>query len=160
MSVHGVGSIEICHNGLGLECDTVSPMPRRIPWFRNFICVRQPADKDCVISIEYNSELLNHMSKNWEVVARRKYIEMTCNRSNSALPRLKVNPIFWHEIEQPWIILYPIEPIDITKSTGCRTHTKCRKCNRPTWNPSYLYPKNAITSPLEVVTKIWVERTL
>ena len=35
-----------------------------IPRFRLLVYVRQSADADCVISIEYNSELLNHMSKN------------------------------------------------------------------------------------------------
>ena len=37
------------------------------------MCVRERAD--CVISIEYNSELLNHVSKSWEVPARRKYTD-------------------------------------------------------------------------------------
>ena len=35
---------------------------------------RKPAeasDTDCVISIEYNSELLNHVSEDWEVMAGR-----------------------------------------------------------------------------------------
>ena len=32
------------------------------------------------ISIEYYSELLNHMSENWEVVARRKYTDYNENR--------------------------------------------------------------------------------
>ena len=34
-----------------------------IPGFRHFVCVRQQVDADCVISIEYNSELPNHVSK-------------------------------------------------------------------------------------------------
>ena len=33
----------------------------------------QPAEGDCVISVEYNSELLNHGSQNWEVLTGRKY---------------------------------------------------------------------------------------
>jgi len=33
------------------------------------------ADADYMISIEYNSELLNHVWKKREVLARRKYIE-------------------------------------------------------------------------------------
>ena len=41
--------------------------------FRHFAWVRQPADTDCVISAEYYSELLNHVSKNCEVLARRKF---------------------------------------------------------------------------------------
>ena len=36
----------------------------QIPCFRHFVWVRQPKDADCVISIEYYSDLLNHASKN------------------------------------------------------------------------------------------------
>ena len=43
--------------------------------FRHFAWVGQPADADCVISVEYYSELLNHVSKNWEVLARRIYTD-------------------------------------------------------------------------------------
>ena len=46
-----------------------------ILWFCHFVWVRQLADADCVISIEYYSELLNHVSKNWEVLAQRKYTD-------------------------------------------------------------------------------------
>ena len=35
------------------------------------------ADADCLISREYYSELLNHMSKNWEALAGRNYTD--CN---------------------------------------------------------------------------------
>ena len=35
---------------------------RRDSMFRHFVWVRQPADADYVISIEYYSELLNHVS--------------------------------------------------------------------------------------------------
>jgi len=40
--------------------------------FMYFVWVRQPEDVDYVISIEYYSELLNHVSKNWEVLVRKK----------------------------------------------------------------------------------------
>ena len=43
--------------------------------FWNFVWIWQLADADCVISIEYYSELLNHVPKNWEVLARPKYID-------------------------------------------------------------------------------------
>ena len=33
------------------------------------VWVRQSANGDCVISIEYYLELLNHVSENWEVLA-------------------------------------------------------------------------------------------
>ena len=35
----------------------------RIPYLRHFVWVRQPMDADCVISIEYYSKLLNHVSE-------------------------------------------------------------------------------------------------
>ena len=34
-----------------------------IPWLWHFMCAWKSADADCVISIEYNSELGNHVSK-------------------------------------------------------------------------------------------------
>ena len=43
--------------------------------FRHFAWVRQPADTDCVISVEYYSELLNHVSKKWGVLAWQKYTD-------------------------------------------------------------------------------------
>ena len=51
-----------------------------MPCFRHFVWVRQPADADYVISIEYYSELLNNVSENWEVLARRKYTDYNSNR--------------------------------------------------------------------------------
>ena len=36
-------------------------------FFRLFVLVRQLADAECMILIEYYSELLSHVSKNWEV---------------------------------------------------------------------------------------------
>ena len=55
----------------------------RIPCFRHFVWIRQPADGDSVISIEYYSELLNHFSENWEVLALRKYTDYSSNRKKS-----------------------------------------------------------------------------
>ena len=43
--------------------------------FSAFLWVRQPAVAECLISIEYYSELLNPASKNWEVPARGKYTD-------------------------------------------------------------------------------------
>ena len=34
-----------------------------------------PADTECMILIVYHSKLLNHVSKNWEVLTRRKYTD-------------------------------------------------------------------------------------
>ena len=36
----------------------------------------QPADRDYVISIEYNSELLNRMSKNWRIMAWQNQMKL------------------------------------------------------------------------------------
>ena len=47
-------------------------MPRRDSMFRHFVWVRQSADADCVISIKYYSELLNHVIENWEIHAGQK----------------------------------------------------------------------------------------
>jgi len=80
-----------------------------IPCFRHFVWVRQLADTDCVISIQYDTlqfiSYFNHMSENWEVLARRKY---TDNLAYS----------FWIKIGLPIF--------DTSASAGCRTHTKCR----------------------------------
>ena len=46
-------------------------MTSEIPYFQHFVLVRQLDDADCVISIEYYSELLNHVRKNREVLAQR-----------------------------------------------------------------------------------------
>ena len=43
-----------------------------IPFFWNFVWA---ADEDYTISIKYYSELVNHVSGNWEVLARRKYTD-------------------------------------------------------------------------------------
>ena len=53
-----------------------------LPWFRYFLWVRQPADANCVISVEYYSELLNHASEISEVLARRKLTDYNENRKN------------------------------------------------------------------------------
>ena len=58
---------------------------------RTAVCVRQPANAGCVVSIEYYSELLNHVSENWEVLARQKYtdiLDFNYNRYIFAVPGL------------------------------------------------------------------------
>ena len=49
------------------------------------VWVRQSANGDCVISIEYYLELLNHVSKNWEVLTRRKYTDYNSNRKSKVI---------------------------------------------------------------------------
>ena len=46
-----------------------------IPCLRHFVWVPQPADTDCMISIEFYLELLNHVSEIWEVLSRGKYTD-------------------------------------------------------------------------------------
>ena len=48
-------------------------IPRRISIILAFRMSRQPADADSVISIEYFSELLNDVSKNWELLALENF---------------------------------------------------------------------------------------
>ena len=43
---------------------TPSPLLGNIPCVRPFVWVRQPSGTDCAISIEYDSELVNQVSKN------------------------------------------------------------------------------------------------
>ena len=50
-------------------------------------------DADCVVSIEYYSELLNHVTENWEIHARQKYTDnlafcVNYNRYIFAVPGL------------------------------------------------------------------------
>ena len=42
--------------------------------FRHFVWLRQQAEADMVISIEYYSDFQNHF-KNWEVLVRREYTD-------------------------------------------------------------------------------------
>ena len=44
---------------------------------------RQPVDTDCVISIEYFAKLLNHVSKNWEVLAGQQYTDYKKSENSS-----------------------------------------------------------------------------
>ena len=46
-----------------------------IPCFLAFVWVRKPAEAGSIITIEFYSELLNRVSENWEVLARRKYTD-------------------------------------------------------------------------------------
>ena len=57
-----------------LPHDSMDP-DGRDSMFSVFRMVPQSADADCVISIEYYSEILNDVSKNWEVLVRRKYTD-------------------------------------------------------------------------------------
>ena len=56
-------SVEPCSYGSGWKKLHVSA----------FRIVRQPAKADCAKSLDYYSDLINHMSENWEVLAQRKY---------------------------------------------------------------------------------------
>ena len=61
-SIFSILTIYLCKLWLG-----------EIPWFRHFVWLRQPADADCVISIEYFWKLLNHVSKNGKSLREKKY---------------------------------------------------------------------------------------
>ena len=96
-----------------------------IHWFRHF-WGRQPVDADCVMSIEYNSELLIHVSTYWEVLTRRKY---TDNLGFSIW--LIIGPISPYKDFQffdTWFINSEVNSIDVTQSAsaGCRPYTKIR----------------------------------
>ena len=67
---------------------------------------RLPMNADCVISIEYNSELLNNVSKNWEKLALPE------------LPNLLTRDLVNSE-------LYSID-ITLSAFAGCRPHMKSR----------------------------------
>ena len=55
---------------------------REIPYFWHFVWFRQPADADCVISVECYSELLYHVSNNWEVLTWWKCTDYNENRKS------------------------------------------------------------------------------
>ena len=64
---------------------------------------------DYTILIEFYSELLNHVSENWEVLARRKYthdLDFSILVKIGKLSTCKDFRIFLHVIEQLWIILH------------------------------------------------------
>ena len=48
------------------------PWVGTILWFRHLVCVWQSADADCLISIEHNSDYLNDVSNEWEVLVGQK----------------------------------------------------------------------------------------
>ena len=62
-----LGSIRIQGQGQQFQV----PITRGDSMISAFLWGQQAAAADSVISIEYNSELLNHVSKNWEVLAGR-----------------------------------------------------------------------------------------
>ena len=60
-----------------------------IPCFHNSVWVRPPEDADFVISKAYSSEKLRRISKNWEVLARRNWTDiskLTIWRMTSLIP--------------------------------------------------------------------------
>ena len=56
-----------------------------IPCFRNSVFGRKSAGVDCVLSMKYYWELLNHLSEIWEVLGWRKYTNFNSNRKSQVV---------------------------------------------------------------------------